>query len=131
MAAVDALFRAGKILHVGLGDLSAWRVASAAMLAQLHGWAPLSVLQLEDSFSERTAASICRSLGRTTSECWLADRRHPEVVDEDPALGARPTLPRSIDDTEGRHVISPHGIRRSSRGARAGRSLSRPRFTIL
>ncbi|QRM55243.1 aldo/keto reductase [Sinorhizobium sp. BG8] len=52
---LDDLVRSGKILYSGLSDFPAWRVATAATLADLRGWAPISALQLEYSLVERTA----------------------------------------------------------------------------
>jgi aryl-alcohol dehydrogenase-like predicted oxidoreductase len=46
--------RAGKILYAGLSDFPAWRVATAATIAELRGWAPVSALQIEYSLVERT-----------------------------------------------------------------------------
>jgi aryl-alcohol dehydrogenase-like predicted oxidoreductase len=51
---LDDLVRAGKILYAGLSDFPAWRVATAATIADLRGWAPISALQLEYSLVERT-----------------------------------------------------------------------------
>ncbi|MBD9436991.1 aldo/keto reductase [Pseudoxanthomonas sp. PXM03] len=51
---LDALVRAGKIVYAGLSDFPAWRVATAATLAELRGWAPISAVQLEYSLVERT-----------------------------------------------------------------------------
>ena len=50
----DDLVRAGKILYAGLSDFPAWRVARAATLADLRGWAPLAGVQFEYSLVERT-----------------------------------------------------------------------------
>lgn len=55
MRAFDDLVRAGKIVHAGLSNFPAWRVASAATLADLRGWAPLAGIQTEYSLVERTA----------------------------------------------------------------------------
>jgi aryl-alcohol dehydrogenase-like predicted oxidoreductase len=52
---LDSLVRAGKILYSGLSDFPAWRVATAAMLAEARGWVPISAVQLEYSLVERTA----------------------------------------------------------------------------
>lgn len=51
---LDDLVRSGKILYSGLSDFPAWRVATAATLADLRGWAPISALQIEYSLVERT-----------------------------------------------------------------------------
>lgn len=55
MRALDDLVRAGKVLYVGLSDFPAWRVARAATLAELRGWAPVTGLQVEYSLVERTS----------------------------------------------------------------------------
>ncbi len=55
MRGLDDLVRAGKILYAGLSDFPAWRVAGAATLADLRGWAPIAAIQLEYSLVERTS----------------------------------------------------------------------------
>src|SRR3954470_12929837 len=52
----EDLVRAGKVLHVGLSDFPAWRVARAATLAELRGWAPVGGIQVAYSLVERTPA---------------------------------------------------------------------------
>lgn len=52
---LDDLVRAGKVVYVGLSDFPAWRVAGAAMLAALRGWAPIAAQQIEYSLVQRTA----------------------------------------------------------------------------
>jgi aryl-alcohol dehydrogenase-like predicted oxidoreductase len=54
MRGLDDLVRAGKVLYVGLSDFPAWRVARAATIAELRGWAPVVGLQTEYSLVERT-----------------------------------------------------------------------------
>ena len=54
MRGLDDLVRSGKVLYVGLSDFPAWRVARAATIAELRGWAPLVGLQIEYSLVERT-----------------------------------------------------------------------------
>lgn len=51
---LDSLVGAGKVLYVGLSHFPAWRVATAATLAELRGWTPISAVQLEYSLVERT-----------------------------------------------------------------------------
>lgn len=51
---LDDLVRAGKILYAGLSNFPAWRVARAATLADLRGWAPFVGIQIEYSLAERT-----------------------------------------------------------------------------
>src|SRR5688572_10450924 len=51
----DDLVRAGKVLYGGLSDFPAWRIATAATIADLRGWVPLAAVQLEYSLVERTA----------------------------------------------------------------------------
>jgi aryl-alcohol dehydrogenase-like predicted oxidoreductase len=53
--ALDDLVRSGKILHAGLSNFPAWRVATAVTLAELRGWSPVAAVQLEYSLVERTA----------------------------------------------------------------------------
>lgn len=52
--AFDDLVRSGKILHAGLSNFPAWRVAGAATLSSLRGWAPIVGIQVEYSLAERT-----------------------------------------------------------------------------
>lgn len=54
MQGLNDLVRTGKVLYVGLSDFPAWRVARAATIAELRGWAPVIGLQLEYSLVERT-----------------------------------------------------------------------------
>jgi aryl-alcohol dehydrogenase-like predicted oxidoreductase len=55
LAGFDDLIRAGKILHGGLSNFPAWRVAGAATRADLRGLAPLVGIQTEYSLAERSA----------------------------------------------------------------------------
>jgi aryl-alcohol dehydrogenase-like predicted oxidoreductase len=55
LAGLDDLIRSGKILHGGLSNFPAWRVASAAVRADLRGLAPLVGIQAEYSLAERSA----------------------------------------------------------------------------
>ena len=54
LRAFDDLLRAGKILHAGLSNFPAWRVARGELLAELRGWAPIAGIQIEYSLAERT-----------------------------------------------------------------------------
>jgi aryl-alcohol dehydrogenase-like predicted oxidoreductase len=55
LAGFDDLIRSGKILHGGLSNFPAWRVAGAAVQADLRGLAPLVAIQTEYSLAERSA----------------------------------------------------------------------------
>ena len=55
LAGFDDLVRSGKILHGGLSNFPAWRVAGAAMRAELRGLAPLVGIETEYSLIERSA----------------------------------------------------------------------------
>ncbi len=55
VAAFDDLVRSGKVLYAGLSNFPAWRVARAATIAELRGWAPVIAIQAEYSLVERTA----------------------------------------------------------------------------
>ena len=55
VAAFDDLTRAGKILHGGLSNFPAWRVATAATIADLRGKSPIIGIQAEYSLADRTA----------------------------------------------------------------------------
>lgn len=55
LAGFDDLVRAGKVLHGGLSNFPAWRVAGAATRADLLGLAPLVGIETEYSLAERTA----------------------------------------------------------------------------
>ena len=52
---LDDLIRAGKVLYAGLSNFPAWRVGVAATIADLRGWMPVAVLQLEYNLIEHTA----------------------------------------------------------------------------
>ena len=54
MRGLDDLVRAGKVVYLGFSDFPAWRVARAATIAELRGWAPLAGIQVEYSLAERT-----------------------------------------------------------------------------
>lgn len=51
---LDQLVRSGKVLYLGLSDFPAWRVARAATIAELRGWARIDGVQLEYSLVERS-----------------------------------------------------------------------------
>lgn len=53
--AFDDLVRAGKVLHAGLSNFAAWRVARAQATAELQGLTPVSGIQVEHSLIERGA----------------------------------------------------------------------------
>ncbi|MQY22124.1 aldo/keto reductase [Nocardia macrotermitis] len=55
LAGFEDLIRSGKILHGGLSNFPAWRVAGAAARADLRGLAPLVGMQTEYSLAERSA----------------------------------------------------------------------------
>ncbi|WP_433120870.1 aldo/keto reductase [Micromonospora sp. CA-246542] len=55
LAGFDDLIRSGKILHGALSNFPAWRVAGAAVHAELRGLAPLVGIQTEYSLAERSA----------------------------------------------------------------------------
>jgi aryl-alcohol dehydrogenase-like predicted oxidoreductase len=52
---LDDLVSSGKILHAGLSNFPAWRVARAQTIAELRGWSPIAGIQVEYSLVERTA----------------------------------------------------------------------------
>ncbi|MEW5676034.1 aldo/keto reductase [Flavobacterium enshiense] len=53
MRAMDDLVRDGKILYTGFSNFPAWRIANAALLADLRGWAPVAGIQVEYNLIER------------------------------------------------------------------------------
>lgn len=55
LAGFDDLIGSGKILHGGLSNFPAWRVAGAAVRADLRGLAPLVGIETEYSLAERSA----------------------------------------------------------------------------
>jgi aryl-alcohol dehydrogenase-like predicted oxidoreductase len=55
LAGFDHLIGAGKILHGGLSNFPAWRVAGAAVRADSSGLAPLVGIETEYSLAERSA----------------------------------------------------------------------------
>ncbi|GAB3249518.1 aldo/keto reductase [Kineosporia babensis] len=54
LAGFDSLVRSGKIRYGGLSNFPAWRVAGAALRADLRGLAPLVGIQTEYSLAERS-----------------------------------------------------------------------------
>lgn len=60
---LDDLVRAGKVIYAGLSNFPAWRVGIAATLADLRGWTPLAVLQLQFSLIDRAADSDLLPMG--------------------------------------------------------------------
>jgi aryl-alcohol dehydrogenase-like predicted oxidoreductase len=55
LAGFDDLIRSGKVRHGGLSNFPAWRVAGAAVRADLRGLTPLAGLETEYSLAERSA----------------------------------------------------------------------------
>jgi aryl-alcohol dehydrogenase-like predicted oxidoreductase len=55
LAGFDDLIRSGKILHGGLSNFPAWRIAGAAVRADLRGLAALAGIETEYSLAERSA----------------------------------------------------------------------------
>ncbi|BAK66521.1 putative oxidoreductase [Sphingobium sp. SYK-6] len=55
MRGFDDVVRSGKARYVGFSDFPAWRVARAATIAELRGWAPVTAVQVEFSLAERSA----------------------------------------------------------------------------
>jgi aryl-alcohol dehydrogenase-like predicted oxidoreductase len=55
LAGFDDLIRSGKILHGGLSNFPAWRVAGAAVRADVRGIPPLVGIETEYSLAERSA----------------------------------------------------------------------------
>jgi len=51
----DDLSRAGKIIYAGFSSFPAWRVATAATIANLRSWVPISVVELEYSLLQRAS----------------------------------------------------------------------------
>src|SRR6202166_683071 len=51
---LDDLVRAGKVVYGGLSNFPAWRVATAANMADLRGWTAISAIQIEYSLLQRT-----------------------------------------------------------------------------
>lgn len=89
---LDDLVRGGKVVHVGLSNFAAWRTASAAMLADLRGWAPIVALQIEynllqrDSDRELLPLARARGLGVMAYSPLAAGRLGR--VEEDPIVAA-------------------------------------------
>jgi aryl-alcohol dehydrogenase-like predicted oxidoreductase len=51
---LDDLSREGKIVHAGLSNFPAWRVATGAAMADTRGWTPLVTLQMQYHLGERS-----------------------------------------------------------------------------
>ncbi len=64
---LDDLVRAGKIRYYGFSNFPAWRVARAATIAELRGWAPPVGIQVDYSLVQRTCdrelLPMARALG--------------------------------------------------------------------
>lgn len=55
LRALDAVVRAGKVLHVGASDTPAWVVSRANAAAEARGWTPFTAIQCEYALSDRAA----------------------------------------------------------------------------
>ena len=55
LTGLDDLTRSGKVLYGGLSNFPAWRVAGAAVRADLRGLAPVAGIETEYSLAERSA----------------------------------------------------------------------------
>ncbi|MET0704642.1 MAG: aldo/keto reductase [Mycobacterium sp.] len=55
LSGLDDLVRSGKVLHAALSNFPAWRVAGAAVWADLRGLSPLVGIETEYSLAERSA----------------------------------------------------------------------------
>ncbi|MDT5078567.1 MAG: hypothetical protein QOJ80_3204 [Mycobacterium sp.] len=55
LTALDDLVRSGKVLHGGLSNFPAWRIAGAATRAELRELAPVTGIEFEYSLAERSA----------------------------------------------------------------------------
>lgn len=64
MRGLEDLSSSGKILYSGLSDFPAWRVARAATIAELRGWARLAGVQFEHSLLQRTSEHELLRAGR-------------------------------------------------------------------
>ena len=53
MRALDDQVRAGKVLHVGFSDTSAWVVSRGLAVAELRGWTPPVAVQMPWSLADR------------------------------------------------------------------------------
>ena len=57
MRALDDQVRAGKVLHVGVSDWSAWEIAQANTMAELRGWSPFVGAQMRYNLLSRSVES--------------------------------------------------------------------------
>lgn len=64
---LDDLIRAGKIRYLGVSSFAAWQLAQAYLLADVRGWAPITVIQSEYNLLERDVEHevlpCCEALG--------------------------------------------------------------------
>ncbi len=64
---LDDLLRAGKVRYIGASNFTAWQIARANLLAEVHGWSPFVVSQnhyhMLERGLERELLSFCRSQG--------------------------------------------------------------------
>ena len=62
----EDLIRAGKIVYGGLSNFPAWRVATAAAIAEVRGWQSISAIQVEYSLLQRDAERELLPMGRSS-----------------------------------------------------------------
>jgi aryl-alcohol dehydrogenase-like predicted oxidoreductase len=55
LRAFDDLVRAGKVLHIGVSNAPAWKIAQANVMADLKNWTPFTALQVEYNLVTRDA----------------------------------------------------------------------------
>ena len=65
MRGLDDLVRQGKVVYVGISDTPAWVVSRCNELADLRGWSPFVVNQIEYSLAERTPDRELLPMSRT------------------------------------------------------------------
>ena len=115
LAGFDDLIRAGKILHGGLSNFPAWRVAGAAVRADLRGLAPLVGIQTEYSLAERSAERellpMAQAHGLGVAAVLPAGRRpaHRQV----PAAASTGRLSARGDARRGHRAADRRGRRRA------------------
>lgn len=69
---LDDLSREGKIVHAGLSNFPAWRIAAGAALADARGWTPLVALQMQYHLGERSIEREHLPLARARGMTMMA-----------------------------------------------------------
>ena len=79
LAGFDDLIRSGKILHGGLSNFPAWRVAGAAVRRTCAGWPRWSASRPSTAWPNAPPSGSCCRWRRPTAWACCSTRRWPEA----------------------------------------------------